>query len=129
MKCLSIKGAQNTPKVRLCAKKGLIEISGRSAPRNSYEFYQPIVDWLEEYSKAPKPKTSVNINFNFFDTGSSRCFIDVLLILQNVHNINQGVEIKWYYDIDDDEMLESGYDFESITRIPFKMIEVHHVNQ
>jgi len=125
---MSIEGAQNTPKVLLCASKGLIEISGRSAPINSIEFYKPILKWVEEYAKKPKPQTSVNIYFYYFDTSSSRCFINVLQMLQIVHNINQGVDIKWYYHVDDEEMLESGYDFESIIRIPFRMIEVHHVS-
>ena len=61
MECISIDGTQNTPKVLLCASKGLIEISGRSSPINSLEFYQTILEWVEEYAKKPKPQTSVNI--------------------------------------------------------------------
>jgi len=127
---MSIEGAQNTPAVRLCVSQGLIEISGRSVPINSYEFFQPIIKWVEEYAKAPRPHTNVNINFHFFDTGSSRSFIDLLLILQSVYKTdNHNVTINWFYDIDDEDMLESGYDFESIVKIPFKMIEVHRVKQ
>ena len=130
MKCFSVKGAKNTPNVKLCVSQGLIEISGHSAPINSHEFFQPIKEWVEEYVKAPKSQTNVNINFNFFDTGSSRWFINILQILHNIYKVNnQDVTISWFYDKDDDDMLEAGYDFEAIVKIPFKMIEVHRVNQ
>ena len=126
MKCLSIKGDQNTPNVILCVSEGLVEIAGRSAPRDSFEFYQPIMDWLDEYAKAPKPETNVKIYFTFFDTGTSRCFIHVLLRLQNIHKINQSVTVYWFYENDDVDMLDAGYDFESVAKIPFKMIEVQN---
>jgi hypothetical protein len=34
------------------------------------------------------------------------------------------VEVNWYYEEDDEDMLEAGEDYESIIRVPFKMIEI-----
>ena len=34
------------------------------------------------------------------------------------------VVIFWYYEEDDEDMLEAGEDYESIIRIPFKMVEI-----
>jgi len=33
------------------------------------------------------------------------------------------VVINWYYEKDDEDMLEAGEDYESIIRVPFKMVE------
>jgi hypothetical protein len=50
--------------------------------------------------------------------------LDVFKKLETIHKVNQGVTINWFYDEDDEDMLEAGQDYESIIRIPFKMIEV-----
>jgi hypothetical protein len=44
--------------------------------------------------------------------------------LEAIHKSNHEVVINWYYEEDDEDMLEAGEDYESIIRIPFKMIEI-----
>jgi hypothetical protein len=34
------------------------------------------------------------------------------------------VVINWYYEEDDEDMLEAGEDYESIIKVPFKMIQI-----
>ena len=124
MDTLSIEGTPKTPTIRFDGAKGIIEIKGRSIPENSIEFYKPLVDWLEAYAKETQPQTQVNIQLEYFNTSSSKCILDVFKKLEAIHKANQGVTINWFYDEDDEDMLEAGQDYESIIRIPFKMIEV-----
>ncbi len=46
--------------------------------------------------------------------------------LETVYKKNgeKGVVINWYYEEDDEDMLEAGEDYQSILKIPFKMIEL-----
>ena len=48
------------------------------------------------------------------------------MIHQNsaIHKAKNEVEVNWYYEEDDEDMLEAGEDYESIIRVPFKMIEI-----
>ena len=124
MDTLSIEGTPKTPTVLFDASKGIIEIKGRSIPENSYEFYKPLVEWLEEYAKESKPQSQVNIQLEYFNTSSSKCILDIFKKLEVIQKANSGVTINWFYDEDDEDMLEAGQDYESIIRIPFKMIEV-----
>lgn len=124
MEPLIIEGTPKTPTVRFNAKEGVVEIKGRSIPENSVEFYKPLVDWLEEYKKNPKPKTIVNIQLEYFNTSSSKCILDVFKKLEAIYKAKHDVEINWYYEEDDEDMLEAGEDYESIIRIPFKMVEI-----
>ena len=124
MDTLSIEGTPKTPTVRFDGSKGIIEIKGRSIPENSIEFYKPLVDWLEAYAKEALPQTTVNIQLEYFNTSSSKCILDVFKKLEAIQKVNQGVTVNWFYDEDDEDMLEAGQDYESIIRIPFKMIEV-----
>jgi hypothetical protein len=124
MESLVIEGTSKTPSVKFDPNSGLIEIKGRSIPENSIEFYKPMVDWLEKYAKTPKTKTKVNIQLEYFNTSSSKCILDVFKKLEEIHKSNNEVQINWYYEEDDEDMLEAGEDYESIIRVPFKMIEI-----
>jgi hypothetical protein len=124
MESLSIEGTAKTPTIKFDAELGLIEIKGRSIPENSIEFYKPLVDWLEKYGKVAKPLTKVNVQLEYFNTSSSKCILDVFKKLEGIHKSNNEVIINWYYEEDDEDMLEAGEDYESIIRVPFKMIEV-----
>ena len=124
MEALTIEGTAKTPNVKFEADNGLIEIKGRSIPENSIEFYKPLVDWLEEYGKTPAALTKVNIQLEYFNTSSSKCILDVFKKLEAIYKTKNEVIINWYYEEDDEDMLEAGEDYESIIRVPFKMIEI-----
>ena len=124
MEPISIEGTPKTPTVNFNAEKGLVEIKGRSIPENSIEFYKPLVDWLEQYLSGPKEKTEVNIQLEYFNTSSSKCILDVFKKLEAIYKSGNDVVINWYYEEDDEDMLEAGEDYESIIKIPFKMIEI-----
>ena len=124
MEPLLIEGTPKTPSIRFEADQGLIEIKGRSIPENSIEFYKPLVDWLDKYGEDPSTLTKVNIQLEYFNTSSSKCILDVFKKLETIHKAKHEVIINWYYEEDDEDMLEAGEDYESIIRVPFKMIEI-----
>jgi hypothetical protein len=124
MESIFIDGTLKTPMVKFDGKTGIVEIKGRSIPENSIEFYKPLVDWLEEYAKKPLEKTQVNVQLEYFNTSSSKCILDVFKKLEAIHKAKHEVVINWYYEEDDEDMLEAGEDYESIIRVPFKMIEI-----
>lgn len=127
MESIQIEGTPKTPDVNFQADKGIIEIKGRSIPENSIEFYKPLVDWLDDYKQSPKDVTEVNIQLEYFNTSSSKCILDVFKKLEAIHTNKEHeskVVINWYYEEDDEDMLEAGEDYQSILRIPFEMKEI-----
>ncbi|OFX50265.1 MAG: nuclear pore complex subunit [Bacteroidetes bacterium GWA2_30_7] len=124
MESITIEGTPKTPSVNFDFNSGKVEIKGRSIPENSIEFYKPLVDWLEKYSSTPKGLTEVNVQLEYFNTSSSKCILDVFKKLETIHKSGNEVLINWYYEEDDEDMLEAGEDYQSIIRIPFKMIEI-----
>ncbi len=129
MESLAIKGTPKTPTIGLNLDEGIVEIQGRSIPENAVDFYRPVVDWLDKYSQSPLDETVVNIQLEYFNTSSSKCILDVFKKLENIYKKNgyKGVIIKWYYEEDDEDMLEAGEDYQSILKIPFEMIEMEEM--
>ncbi len=124
MEDIRIEGTPKTPSVVFDTKGGSLEIKGRSIPENSIEFYKPLIDWIESYSQAPQTKTILNIQLEYFNTSSSKCILD---LFKKLEAINNEITINWYYEEDDEDMLEAGEDYDAIINIPFKMIEIEEM--
>jgi hypothetical protein len=124
MEDILIEGTPKTPSVRFVSSEGALEIKGRSIPENSIEFYKPLMDWIESYAGNPKGHTVVNIQLEYFNTSSSKCILD---LFKKLEVINNEIVINWYYEEDDEDMLEAGEDYDAIINIPFKMIEIEEI--
>ncbi len=124
MEPIIIDGTPKTPTIRFDSRAGIFEIKGRSIPENSVEFYKPLNEWLDGYMQGPLDKTVVNIRLEYFNTSSSKCILDVFKRLEAIHRSKHDVEINWFYEEDDEDMLEAGEDYDSIIKVPFKMVEI-----
>ena len=123
MNSLIIEGSPKTPSINFDGNEGSFIIAGRSIPENSLDFYKPVMEWLDFYIAEPKEATTVNIKLEYFNTSSSKCLLDVFKKLEVIFKRGQKVGINWYYEADDEDMLEAGEDYQSIIKIPFTMIE------
>ena len=124
MQDIHIEGTAKTPAVSFSSASGTLEIKGRSIPENSIEFYKPLIDWIESYARQGKEATQVNIQLEYFNTSSSKCILD---LFKKLESVSGEIVVQWYYEEDDEDMLEAGEDYEAIINIPFKMIEVEEI--
>lgn len=125
---IHLEGSPKTPTIEFNADSGNLELKGRSIPENAIEFYKPLVDWLGEYSNNPADDTIVDVKLEYFNTSSSKCILDLFKKMESVGSQGKSIKINWYYEEDDEDMLEAGEDYEAIINIPFKMIEVEEMD-
>lgn len=126
MQKIELKETVTTPYTLLDADNGIIRIEGRSIPENVIDFYQPILNWIDEYAKEPKNKTEVHFKLEYFNTSSSKRLFDIMKKVENIAlpDLNT-VFINWYYEEDDEDIYFAGNDYKAlITRIDFNLIEV-----
>lgn len=116
MEIINLEGTEDTPKIILDKTNGIYEISGRSLPEDSAEFYQPVLDWLDEYKENPDSNTEFVFKLEYFNTASSKLILDVLSNLEDI----EGVTIIWYYHEDDEDMQEAGEEFSELVELPFE---------
>ena len=124
MESIKLEGTPKTPTVEFSAENGVLLLKGRSIPENSIEFYKPLINWIENYSASAPSKTVLNVKLEYFNTSSSKCLLD---IFKRLERAGDAVTINWYYEEDDEDMLEAGEDYDAIIDIPFKMIEVEEI--
>lgn len=128
MEPLILEGSPKTPSVHFDPATGRLEIKGRSIPENSIEFYKPLIDWADAYSRGPLARTVVNMQLEYFNTSSSKCILDLFKKLEAIRTSGHEVVVMWHYEQDDEDMLEAGEDYQAIINIPFKMILIEEVN-
>ncbi len=124
MQVIRIEGTDDTPQVILDANPDnpIMEISGRSLPEDVVSFYEPILEWLEEYSESPLEKTILNIKLEYFNTASSKLLLDILLKLEDMADDGKDVLVRWHFPDDDEDMEEAGEEYEDIVEVPFEQV-------
>ena len=122
METIKILGTDDAPSIILDKKNCVFEISGRSMPEDSGLFYEPILEWFEDYSKNPNPETTISFKLVYFNTASSKLILDILTKLEEMHADGHPVTVKWYYPEDDEDMQEAGEEYADILDIHFEHI-------
>jgi hypothetical protein len=109
----------DTPSVLLDPEQQLMELAGNSYPENTAEFYQPIYEWLHGYFNGGGGTLKTILKLNYFNTSSAKCILNLLTILQQYHSQNKRITVEWFYDEDDEDMLETGKAFSVDFSLPF----------
>jgi hypothetical protein len=124
MEKLELDGSYKTPQIFFDPVDGILEISGRSIPENSFSFYHPVMEWLDEYIESPASETKIHIRLEYFNTSSSKSLVEIFRKAEKLLEKGLKAEIYWYYEEEDEDMFESGEDFKLITRIPIQHVKI-----
>lgn len=112
---LVIEKTTKTPLVYFDNKNGLLEISGRSIPENSIDFYTPLVDELTNHKEN---NIVVNIKLEYLNTSSLK---QVLNLLKT--NDDKFLEVNWFYEEDDDDMIDEAENIRSLINSPVNLVK------
>ena len=121
---LKIERTEDTPEVLFDGENGELFMAGISFPDNVERFYTPIMMWLDEYIQTPLEITNVIFKFEYFNTSSSKKFLDILLMFQEIHQKGFDVEVEWYHQKDDVDLKDAGMGYADLVDLPFKYKEI-----
>ena len=122
MEILSYKPEGYLPGIILDKESGKFEISGKTCPEDAIEFFEPVFNWLDEYSKSPLEETIFDFRLTYFNTVSSKIIMMIMLRIEEIAEDGHSVKIRWFYPEDDEGLEEAGNDYESLLEIDFEMI-------
>jgi hypothetical protein len=119
METLRIEPTVDTPGIILDAKNNQFEISGKSYPEDTKEFYHNVLHWMDLYVVTPNPQTHFVFKLKYFNSSSYKPIFDILAKLETIRNKNAEVKIEWHYKTGDSDMLEAGEEFADLFDLPF----------
>ncbi len=110
MENLTLDATKYTPDIKLDTN-GTISLVGKSYPENTFEFYAPMMKWVEEYFESnAKELTTINMEIIYFNSSSSKLFFDFFDILDEAKSDHK-IKINWIYDEENESAEEAGEDF------------------
>jgi hypothetical protein len=112
------------PSVLFDAETGVCDIMGESYMEEAYKFYLPLINWLKAFIKEKQQKIELNIKLVYFNTSTTKCLLDIFEILRKYEEEDNGeVEVTWFYDKDDPDMIDEVKDFEKEADLPINIKE------
>jgi len=117
-----LEGSDKTPAITLNAESGEMIFSGKSIPENSANLYEPVMEWIDGYIQTPAENTTFVVKLEYFNTSSSKYLLEIFRRFEELFKTGRKVAVQWYYELEDEDMQESGDDFRDILRIPVELI-------
>jgi hypothetical protein len=108
-----------TPKVDFKVSGDLL-LEGRSVSENPAEFFEPVIQWINNLKKTPPVKITLTFKLEYFNTSTSKIMLHIFRALERFKKESTEVKVIWYYDNIDDDLKEAGKDYQSILNIPFE---------
>jgi len=116
-----VKGSPYFPFVHFNAETGVCEIRGESYMEETYKFYEPLIQWINDYMRQNKPLV-MHFMLTYFNTNSSRLILDILDVFKKYRENGGHVDVYWHYDTKDPDMVEEIEDFMTESGLKINMV-------
>jgi hypothetical protein len=126
---LYIKESPTTPEVKFNFETGELEIKGVSIPEDTDEFYNPLLEALEDYLTKNNPeKITISFKLIYVNTSTSAVLGKIIKLLEPEEAESRQVIVNWYYEMEDEDMKDLGEDFNSFTTLKFELIPCEEIS-
>ncbi len=116
-----IEASKATPSINFNPQSGILTISGRSIPEDSVTFFNPLQQAVKHYLVNSLPNNVVNIQLDYLNSSSTACLLNVL---REYEKLNKSIStvVNWFYELEDEDILNIGLNFSEIIDLKFNMI-------
>ena len=122
MENLIIEATLKTPAVNFDANSGMMHITGKSIPEDTFLFYQALVNWFKVYLEKPNAITTFYCKLEYINTSSSKRIIHLLNMLQLATDQKKTLgKIKWKTEKEDDDMKDTGEEMKNMFTMSFEI--------
>ncbi|MGM0370242.1 MAG: DUF1987 domain-containing protein [Bacillota bacterium] len=123
MERLFIEATKSSPEIDFDPELNVLVIKGESYPEDSFGFYEPIFEWLEDYvEQLEQEEVRVEVSLSYLNTSSTKSVMFILDILEEAYLDGVDVKVNWYYDEDNELAYEMAEDFMDYLELPFELL-------
>jgi hypothetical protein len=123
---IHILPTKNTPEF-IFSSEGMIKIRGRGLFQKETEVTEQLGNWIDEYVTNPAEITYVILAFEYLNSSSTIIIVSILRKLSQGILQSEKLVIKWYYEEDDEDILERGEYISLTFNIPIIFILTNHI--
>jgi hypothetical protein len=122
MEILNIEKTKNTPNVKIDIQSGSFEIKGPSYSEDVSNIYDPILNWIDNNMTGLDRELVCELYFDVLNSVSHKKIFQILIKLNVFFQSGKKIKVKWYYDEDDEDILEMGEDIKELIELPFELL-------
>ena len=119
MNDFSLPGSQSTPAIQSDWAAGSISMQGDSYPENSFELRHPVFDWIERFLAEAERPLSLELRLLYLNTSSIKAMMEIFDLLEGAHQQGKNVAVNWYYDRQNERVVELAEEFKEDCTFPF----------
>lgn len=122
-----------TPEIDFDIHTRKFTFRGVSRPEDVFKFYEPAINWLNEFDREIQSHTyekynipSINVDFylTYFNSASSKVLMQILEIFKKIQNKGIEININWYYDKTDEQMYDDITDLAEFAEMKFNFYKL-----
>ena len=122
MEIIRVEKTNNTPSIFIDEANMLCRIKGSSFPEDAYDVYQHVLDWLDRIKYQLSTKLTVEFDYDFLNSISHKKVWQILHELKSLQKNGKEISVVWYYEENDEDIMEAGEDLAELMNVPFELI-------
>lgn len=121
MEPLIISSTDTTPDVYFDSNKGIMEIKGASYDEDSTEFYNRVIEWVEDYEKDPNSTVILNFHLKYLNSSSAYSLYELLKKFSDIMGKGVHVTVNWFHNREDEDIKEAGEEYSELLEMKFNI--------
>ncbi|MFZ4626627.1 MAG: biofilm regulation phosphoprotein SiaC [Rhodoferax sp.] len=118
---LDFPKTSSTPAIVTDWNEGLVRMTGDSFPENSFELFQPLIDWVETFLAQAVGPLHLELELVYLNTSSIRAMMDIFDQLEAAHKEGQAVSVCWSHDFENERVGQLAQEFREDCTFPFSI--------
>jgi hypothetical protein len=122
MNDIEITATQSSPSISANSKEGMLIMRGDSYPENSFEFFAPIIAWIESYLSESSQPLRLSLHLLYLNTSSVKAMMDIFDLLEEAHLKGRSVAVQWNYARENARIADLAEEFKEDCSFPFEIV-------
>jgi hypothetical protein len=119
---INLDATKTTPAVSADPSTGVFTMEGDSYPENSYEFFGPLIKWVESYLQQADAPLQLVLKIVYMNTSSVKAMMDIFDLLEELHTQGKRIHVSWSYDPRNERVVELIEEFKEDCTFPFDIV-------
>jgi len=124
MESIYVKKTKKTPLISLDLTENIFQIKGPSFSEDILSVYDPVISWMNENLSQLEKELTCELYFTVLNSASHKKIFQILIILNGFMDRGKKIKVKWYYDEDDEDIMEMGEDLTELINLPFNLVPI-----
>jgi len=124
MESIYVKKSKKTPLISLDLNENIFQIKGPSFSEDILSIYNPVISWINNNLPQLEKELTCELYFTVLNSASHKKIFQILIILNGFMDRGKKIKVKWYYDEDDEDIMEMGEDLTELINLPFEIVPI-----